>query len=262
MIVDAYTITDVGLRRELNEDAVYLDPDRELIMVLDGMGGHQAGEVASRIAMETMASFYKEHAHEPARTTDIFEAYDECFTYHTNLLRQAALAANRAVLVKSLERDERLGMGSTVAGIAIHGYTVSAINVGDSRLYLIRDGSIEQISRDHTLAEDQFARGILTREELRDSQLKHILSSVLGVDDEVRVHMEELFVLPGDIVLLCTDGLYGVLEDAEMLGMIQQSPVGPETLSRLVDEVNARGGPDNTTVALAVFRRDSDSVEE
>jgi len=158
----------VGLRRELNEDAVYLDPDRELIMVLDGMGGHQAGEVASQIAMETMASFYTQHAHQPVRSTEMFEAYDECFTYHTNLLRQAALAANRAVLLKSLEKNERLGMGSTVAGIAIHGYTVSAINVGDSRLYLIRNGSIEQISRDHTLAEDQFERGILTREELRD----------------------------------------------------------------------------------------------
>jgi len=252
----------VGLRRELNEDAVYLDPDRELIMVLDGMGGHQAGEVASQIAMETMASFYTQHAHQPVRSTEMFEAYDECFTYHTNLLRQAALAANRAVLLKSLEKNERLGMGSTVAGIAIHGYTVSAINVGDSRLYLIRNGSIEQISRDHTLAEDQFERGILTREELRDSQLKHILSSVLGVDEELRVHMEELFVLPGDIVLLCTDGLCGVLEDAEMLGIIQQSPVGPETLTRLIDEVNARGGPDNATAALAVFSRDSQRDEE
>jgi len=262
LIVDAYTITDVGLRRELNEDAVYLDPDRELIMVLDGMGGHQAGEVASQIAMETMASFYTQHAHQPVRSTEMFEAYDECFTYHTNLLRQAALAANRAVLLKSLEKNERLGMGSTVAGIAIHGYTVSAINVGDSRLYLIRNGSIEQISRDHTLAEDQFERGILTREELRDSQLKHILSSVLGVDEELRVHMEELFVLPGDIVLLCTDGLCGVLEDAEMLGIIQQSPVGPETLTRLIDEVNARGGPDNATAALAVFSRDSQRDEE
>jgi protein phosphatase len=112
---------------------------------------------------------------------------------------------------------------------------------------------MEQISKDHTLAEDQVERGLMTPEEARDSQLKHILSSVIGVDGRIRVHMDELAVVPGDMFLLCTDGLVTVMEDAEILGRILLDEPGPQTLDRLIDEVNARGGPDNTTLALAVF---------
>ena len=112
---------------------------------------------------------------------------------------------------------------------------------------------MEQISRDHTLAEDQVERGIMTRGEVRNSQLRHILSSVIGVDGRIRVHMDELAVLPGDIFLLCTDGLTAVVEDEEILEHLTREPVGLETLERMIEQANARGGPDNTTLALAVF---------
>jgi serine/threonine protein phosphatase PrpC len=137
--------------------------------------------------------------------------------------------------------------------MAIHDFTVSLINVGDSRMYLIRNGLMEQISKDHTLAEDQVERGIMTRDEVRDSQLRHILSSVIGVDPRIRVHMDELTVFPGDMFLLCSDGLTAVMSDQEILQEVLRDKPGQLTLDRMIEEVNLRGGPDNTTLALAAF---------
>ncbi len=236
-----------------NEDCYYVDPDQELLLVLDGMGGHRAGEVASRLAMETISTFYKENSNESHQNADLFENYDRAFTFRANLLRQAVFNANRYVLDKSREEEELLGMGSTVTAMAVHDYTVSMINVGDSRMYLVRDGAMEQISRDHTLAEDQVERGIMTRDEAKESQLRHILSAVIGVDGRIRAHMDELAAIPGDIFLLCTDGLTAVMDDDEILQMVLQDEVGPNTLRRLIDEVNQRGGPDNTTLILSLL---------
>jgi len=187
----------------------------------------------------------------------VIENYDPTFTYQTNLLRQAVVNANKMVLAESRRRDDHLGMGSTVAGAAVHGYTVSVVNVGDSRVYLVRDGSIEQISKDHTLAQDQVERGILSAAEARESQLRHVLSSVIGVDERIRMHLDELPIFPGDIFLLCTDGLNAVMDDQEILVWLRQGNLGPETLAQLIDEVNARGGPDNITLALMVVSEES-----
>ena len=262
VIVEAWAKTDVGKHRATNEDCLFIDPDLQLILVLDGMGGHRAGEVASQLAMETISSFYKEHVGQAHGNPEIFENYDPNFTFEANLLRQATYLANRVVIEKSLEKEEFVGMGSTLTGMAISNYTVSMINVGDSRMYLIRNGTIEQISKDHTLAEDQVERGIMSREEANESQLKHILSSVIGVDSRIRIHMDELSVMPGDTFLLCTDGLTAVLEDHEILAELLRDEPGPQLLDHLIDVVNQRGGPDNTTLALTVFSEDPDEIKQ
>lgn len=253
MNYDAWAKTDVGKKRLSNEDSLYVAPDRDLVLVLDGMGGHRAGEVASLLAMETMSTFYRTYVGADERNPELFENFDQSFSYQANLLRQAAFEANRVVLEKSQEEDQYSGMGCTVAGIAIHDHMVSMINVGDSRMYLIRNRTLEQISRDHTLAEDQVERGIMSREEARDSQLRHILSSVVGVDGRIRVHMDEMAIVPGDVYLLCTDGLTVVMEDEEILSLLLEHGAGPDAVDLLVDEVNERGGPDNTTIALLSF---------
>jgi len=221
-----------------------------LILVLDGMGGHLAGEVASRLAMDTISSFYGKYAANRVKEAPVSDDYDRTFSYQSNLLRRAIVEANRVVLEKSLESQQLSGMGSTVAGIAIRGFTASAINVGDSRIYLIRDGRMEQISVDHTLAEDQVGRGAMTAEEAEDSELKHVLCSVLGVEPEIQVHMDELSLLSGDIFLLCSDGLTTVMKDEEILRGVTENEVGPGAIERLIAKANARGGPDNVTVAL------------
>lgn len=253
MIIEAWAATDVGMHRSVNEDSYYLDPDRELILVLDGMGGHKAGEVASSIATEIISKFFKSNLETDPEDTDVFENYDNHFTFHANLLRQAVFMANRVVLEKSREDESLVGMGSTVAAMAINDFTVSTINVGDSRIYLFRDGAMEQVSRDHTLAEDQVERGIMTRQEAGESQLKHILSSVIGVDTRVRVHMDELSVFPGDAFLLCTDGLTAVMEDEEIFEECVKQGFGENTVGKLIEIANSRGGPDNTTLALVTF---------
>jgi len=255
VIVETWAQTDIGIQRQVNEDCHYVDPDKELVLVLDGMGGHKAGEVASTLAMETISLFYKEHSSVHPRDPEVFESYDDHFTLHANLLRQAVFVANRVVLEKSRDDDALVGMGSTVAAMAIRDYTVSTVNVGDSRIYLFRDGTMEQVSRDHTLAEDQVERGIISRDEAGESQLRHILSSVLGVDTRVRVHMDELSVFPEDVFLVCTDGLTAVLSDEEIHEEITKEAVGLDTLTRMIDEANARGGPDNTTLALVAFKK-------
>jgi len=261
VIVESWARTDTGKQRATNEDCLYIDPDRELVLVLDGMGGHRAGEVASRLAMETIASFFKKYSKSNDEKLDIFDDYDNTFTFQANLLRQATFMANRVVLEKSMEGEEFVGMGSTMTGMAIHDCTVSMINVGDTRMYLIRNGTIEQISKDHTLAEDQVERGVMSREEARESQLKHILSSVIGVDPRIRIHMDELAIFPGDMFVLCTDGVTAVMEDQEILQEILQGDPGPGTLERVIDLVNDRGGPDNTTLALTIFHKDPERNE-
>ncbi|HTY24874.1 MAG TPA: protein phosphatase 2C domain-containing protein [Desulfomonilaceae bacterium] len=257
MIFQAWARTDVGKYRTLNEDCHLVDADNGLILVFDGMGGHLAGEVASRLAMETMAEFYKRYAGNRTEVVPRLDNYDPAFSYHCNVLRHAVFEANRVVLEKSLQTQQLSGMGSTVAGMAIREFTVSTINVGDSRIYLIRNNMIEQISIDHTLANDQVERGVMTPEEAYDSDLRHVLSSVIGVDTEVQVHVDELSLLPADIFLLCTDGLTAVMKDDEILTEIRKTEVGPETLDRLIDEANRRGGPDNVTVALVVVSDNS-----
>ncbi|MBM3299659.1 MAG: serine/threonine-protein phosphatase [Deltaproteobacteria bacterium] len=261
MISETWVKTDVGKYRPTNEDSVLVDPDHHLVLVLDGMGGHRAGEVASVLAMETIAEFYRGHIGERDPNSDIFENYDPSFTYEANLLRQAVYNANRAVIEKSVEKEEYVGMGSTLTGMVVNNYTVSMVNVGDSRMYLIRDSTIEQISKDHTLAEDQVERGIMSREEANESQLKHILSSVIGVDSRIRVHVDELSVMPRDLCLLCTDGLTAVMSDQDILAEIVKQPPGPEVLDHLIELVNERGGPDNTTLALTVFHEEPEEKE-
>lgn len=262
MIVEAWVKSDLGKQRTVNEDCYYIDPDNKLILVLDGMGGHRAGEVASRLAMETFVSFYDQHSAEKTKSADVFDNYDPNFTFNANLLRQASFMANRAVLEESLGNEQFVGMGSTIIGMAIEDFMVSMINVGDSRMYLIRSGSIEQISKDHTLAEEQVERGIMTREEAGDSQLRHILSSVIGVDSRVRVHMDEFTVFPGDMFVLCTDGLTAVMNELEILEEVLASEPGPETIDRILEEVNRRGSPDNTTLAIVRFRENNSDKSE
>jgi PPM family protein phosphatase len=257
VIAESWALTDVGKHRETNEDCFFVDPDNRLVLVLDGMGGHKAGEVASRLAMEIINEFFRSNVLKNSDDIEIIEEYDPSFTFPTNLFRQAVFEANRAVLRKSIDNNAYHGMGCTLAGMAIQDFTVSIINVGDSRVYLIRNNDIEQISKDHTLAEDQVERGVMSREEARQSQLRHILSSVIGVDSRIRIHMDELAVMPGDIFLLCTDGLTAVMSDSEILEEVLREMPGPETLERLIEEVNQRGGPDNTTVTLTIFRGES-----
>ncbi len=221
--------TDIGLRRDVNQDAHggAEIASGTLLVVCDGMGGHLAGEVASRLALETIIGSFQP-GDDPAEG-----------------LRQAFVAANQRVY------DEGRGsMGTTAVAAFFWHNTLYVANVGDSRAYLVREGQIRQITQDHSLIGDQIAAGLLTAEQARASTIRNIITRAIGHQAHVEVDIFREPLLPGDTIVLSTDGMHGLLTDDEIAAITSMHPLDAAT-RRLVDEANARGGPDNITVVVA-----------
>jgi protein phosphatase len=221
--------THVGMRREVNQDAYGSGQPgaATLLVVCDGMGGHAAGEVASQLGVETILAAFRSEA-----------PPDEA-------LREAFVAANDRIY------DEGRGsMGTTGVAALFLQNSLHVANVGDSRAYLVREGQITQISHDHSFVSDQVAAGLMTSEQARASNIRNIITRALGHTDEVEVDVFTVGLLPGDTVLLSSDGMHGLIADeeiAELAGMLTPE----EAVQRLVDIANERGGHDNITVVIA-----------
>ncbi|MGQ9482626.1 PP2C family protein-serine/threonine phosphatase [Chloroflexus sp.] len=221
--------TDVGQRREVNQDAygsAEIDQGT-LLVVCDGMGGHLAGEVASRLAVETIITSFRAD-NDPAEG-----------------LRQALISANQRVY-----QEGRGTMGTTAVAAFFWHNTLYVANVGDSRAYLVREGLIRQLTNDHSLIGDQVAAGLLTPEQARASTIRNIITRAIGHQSHVEVDIFREPLLPGDTVVLSTDGMHGLLTDEEIAAIASMHPLDVAS-RRLVDEANARGGPDNITVVIA-----------
>ncbi|MGH7234961.1 MAG: Stp1/IreP family PP2C-type Ser/Thr phosphatase [Nitrospiraceae bacterium] len=244
--------TDVGLRRAHNEDSLCADPDIGLFMVCDGMGGHKAGEVASRMAVEVIQQYLREAR---ANTLQpIIGDYDSTFSPQTNRLASASRLANQAIYDAGRSRPDHAGMGTTVVSAVIWGQILSIASVGDSRMYLIRGGSIQPLTADHSLVAEQVRRGILTEEEAERSPHRHVLTRALGIDQYVQVEVNEICLLERDALLLCSDGLTGGVRPPEILRVIGSEPEPQAACERLVTMANDAGGEDNTTVILITVR--------
>ncbi|MBX0327699.1 protein phosphatase 2C domain-containing protein [Oscillochloris sp. ZM17-4] len=221
--------SDVGLRREINQDAYGAKelPQATLLIVCDGMGGHAAGEVASSLGVSTIIDTFADSAPPD------------------DALRDSFIAANHAIYA-----DGRGSMGTTgVAALFVDGH-LHVANVGDSRAYLVREGQIEQISHDHSFVSDQVSAGLMTAEQARTSNVRNIITRALGYQPEVQVDTFSIPLRPGDTVLLSSDGMHGLIEDREIAEVSSMLPPDEATL-RLVDTANARGGHDNITVVIA-----------
>ncbi|MGQ9612553.1 MAG: Stp1/IreP family PP2C-type Ser/Thr phosphatase [Chloroflexus sp.] len=221
--------TDVGQRREVNQDAYGSAEINQgtLLVVCDGMGGHLAGEVASRLAVETIITSFRAD-NDPAES-----------------LRQAFISANQRVY-----QEGRGTMGTTAVAAFFWHNTLYVANVGDSRAYLVREGLIRQLTNDHSLIGDQVAAGLLTPEQARASTIRNIITRAIGHQSHVEVDIFREPLLPGDTVVLSTDGMHGLLTDEEIAAIASMHPLDVAS-RRLVDEANARGGPDNITVVIA-----------
>ena len=245
-------LTDVGMRRDHNEDSFAANPDTKLFIVCDGMGGHAAGEVASRIAVDTVASFIQATANDEDITWP-FE-YDESLSLNANRMRTAIRLANQNVIATIHDRKEYKGMGTTIVCAVLSETLASVGHVGDSRMYLLRGNNIEQVTRDHSWIDEQLKQGILTPEEARKHPLRNVITRALGSKDEVLVDVEDHKLQDGDILLMCSDGLTGMLEDEEIKDVVRQNQ---DDLNRacksLIDNANARGGDDNVTVILVRY---------
>ena len=239
--------TDPGLARLHNEDAFRVDGDNGLYVVADGMGGHSHGEVASQLAVNSIRDFIAKSAD---RDTTWPFGMDSRLERHSNLLKMAVRMAHDHVL-RAISKDGSLyGMGTTVVGFLLGGSTAAVAHVGDSRAYRLRNGRLDQLTQDHTWVNEQVVAGFLSKEQARSHPLKNVVTRALGGESEVIVDVRELEVKPGDLYLLCSDGLTGMLSDADIRERVSSGRDLHEICRGLVNDSNARGGIDNVTVVL------------
>jgi protein phosphatase len=248
MQVEAYGLTHVGRQRQHNEDNFLVEDDAHLFLVADGMGGHAAGEIASRIAVDSIIEFIL-HTKEDDGTWP--HAYDEHYKRSTNRLMAAVRMANTRVL-EAMRKDARLrGMGTTVVACLADEDTMSVAHVGDSRAYLIRDKSISRITNDHSWVFEQVQAGMLTEAEAEKHPLRNVITRALGGALQVSPDASEIECKPGDVYLLCSDGLTGMVPEDEILRLVTENDGDlATTAQRLIDTANERGGLDNVTAVL------------
>nr|WP_137891791.1 PP2C family serine/threonine-protein phosphatase [Ramlibacter sp. 2FC] len=236
-------LTDAGRLRPNNEDAVCVDEASRLIVLADGMGGHQAGEVASRMAVSLIAAELGPWLSGPGRQATAAEAM--------GALRDCVDRVNQAILQAAASRAEYAGMGTTVVFGAFHGSQLLLGHVGDSRAYCWRQGRLERLTTDHTLLQRQLDAGLLTPAQAARSAGRFLLTRALGVEARVVLALRALAVEPGDLYLLCSDGLTDMLDDERLAGLLAQGGGLQAQAQRLVDGANAEGGRDNVSVVLA-----------
>ncbi|MCD7735603.1 MAG: Stp1/IreP family PP2C-type Ser/Thr phosphatase [Lachnospiraceae bacterium] len=234
-----YSVTDIGRRRSSNQDFIYASDQPvgnlpDLMIVADGMGGHNGGDLASRYTVESIIE-YLEQAQEKRPIP---------------LLSEAIHYANDRVLEKAAADRTLEGMGTTVVAAVIKEGYLYVANVGDSRLYLI-DQEISQITRDHSLVEEMIRMGELQRKDARSHPDKNVITRAVGVKTPVRVDFFDVKLEPGDRILLCSDGLTNMVEDAEILQIVRKYSSPKEAACHLVNEANKNGGKDNISVVLA-----------
>jgi protein phosphatase len=247
--VIAAGMTDVGLQREHNEDSYLLLEEHELFIVADGMGGHRAGDVASRLATDTIADFFRSTANEDVTWPYHF---DTSLTEEENRLLTGIRIANRQIFERSVRSREYQGMGTTMVSVLFSTAIDSVFigHVGDSRCYRIRGGELRLMTRDHSLVNDYLLAMPELTEEQRNELPKNVITRALGMQDHVVVDLQTDHPVPGDLYMLCSDGLSGMITDEDILSILD-SPAAPSELCRLlIERANKNGGEDNITAVL------------
>ena len=238
-MIKTFSVTNIGKRRKLNQDFVYTSEEPvghlpNLFVVADGMGGHKAGDYASKLAVTTMV--------------EEIAGSDE--TIPEKLLGRAIETANGKVRESAERMPELEGMGTTVVAASCDGDTLSIANVGDSRLYIVSGHEIRQITRDHSWVEEMVRRGGLGRDEARNHPDKNIITRAVGAEDTIKADFFSVKLKEGDLILMCTDGLTNMLEDEEIRMILDGARDIVEKAEELVRRANENGGMDNISVIL------------
>ena len=243
-------LTDVGRVRPHNEDAHFVDSSLRLALLCDGMGGYSSGEVASAIAIETVTNGIREHV-TPERVLGKIDA-STGLTHAAMFLREQILSANQIIYNRAHDDSRYAGMGTTVVANYFYENRVCIAHIGDSRCYRFRRDKLQQLTRDHSLLQDQIDFGLITHQEARHAQHKNLLTKALGIDPIVEPDINEYRTEVGDIYMLCSDGLCDPVTDDEIAEILSAPGVDLDAaLQRMIAIANARGGPDNITVVLA-----------
>ena len=243
-----YVVSDKGLKRTLNEDTVICDPDHGIFLVADGMGGENYGEVASQLASEKFFQSILPFI-EDEEATIPFE-HTEKGHYFISALLCAAEAANTAVIEFAAENKSHRGMGSTLTGIVYHENHFYVIHIGDSRLYRIRKECMEQITVDHTRVQEMVNKNLITPDEARFHPQRNIITRCVGRESQFQPDVFSIEFDEKDIFLICSDGLYDMVDDEHILRIVVQSENFEQACKKLVKTANENGGKDNISVVL------------
>jgi protein phosphatase len=248
-MIEAFGRTDVGRRRKVNEDSFLVAPDSHLYAVCDGMGGHNAGEVASRMAIEALGTFVERSAVEKEITWPW--GLDANLSFDANRLKTAVRLANSEVFRSADSREELAGMGTTVVAALVSGNVMTLCSAGDSRCYLVRDGALQQLTQDDSWVSAALGEGILNSDDVERHPLRNVITKAVGARDSIELETQEHTLQAGDVALLCSDGLHGMVSDEEISGLLLGDLTSLEEVSTsLIEAANEAGGRDNVTAVL------------
>ena len=252
LAIEVAARTDVGCVRVSNEDSFGYDLDRGIFVVCDGMGGHASGDVASKLAVESLLTYFRRRPQNTAR-------HDTAGTTTTGLsegalvLEEAIQLANLVIYEAGCEHERHAGMGSTIVCVLANQDLVSVGHVGDSRVYLIREDAIQQLTQDHSLVAQQTRLGLISPEEARTSKLQNVITQALGSETTVVPELDDMVAVSDDVLVLTSDGLTGALSDKEIMETVKSATSLGQACESLIQSAKLAGGTDNITCLLIRF---------
>lgn len=240
--------SDVGRERAHNEDAILVDGERKLVVLADGMGGYQAGEVASQLAVDVVRD---DSSHVDISEVDLGRIDpDTGISVAMRQLRGAIEKANNRICSVARGREELNGMGTTIVAARFYDGRVGIAHVGDSRCYRMREHKLEQLTRDHSYVQDQLEKGLISEEDAKHSPQKNLITRALGIDAIAEADVQEFRTRPGDVYLLCSDGLSDLVDDDALQTALSAEKAPADHIKYLIDAANANGGRDNISVII------------
>ena len=253
-MIESFGATDVGLRRKLNEDSLLVDSALGLFVVADGMGGHNAGEIASRLTVETVGNFVQRSKEEEEITWPY--GVDPKLSLNANRLVTAVMLANKRVWKEADNRQDYTGMGTTIVAALVNDESISFVSAGDSRAYRLRNDDFRQMTVDDSWVQAAVDEGVLLPEEAESHPMKNIITKAIGAKEYLDVSVEEHGLEDNDLYLLCSDGLHGMIPDRTIAEKLIASNSSLEDLIKdLIGTANANGGKDNVTALAVRFRK-------
>ena len=242
-------MTDTGRARSHNEDAILWDASQGLALLADGMGGHNAGDVASRLCLDTLGQLFAETLAKPLRLRP-----NKGMSKQATLVRRAVNKANTAIFDNAEANPDRKGMGTTLVMVLFYADRVVVAHVGDSRVYRLRGRTLEQVTADHSLIRELLEKGAISPEEVENNPYSHVITKAVGVRPKVVAEVQELAAQAGDVFLLCSDGLTDLVEDHTIEDTLVAAAGNWERAAqRLIDLANNNGGRDNISVVIAAL---------
>ena len=238
---EIYGKTHVGSVREHNEDAIWYDSERGVALVADGLGGHNAGEVASRITAETFANYLADYEPNSKSAAEI-----------KRIMIDAFLGAHKCVKNMASENSKQTGMATTAVACCLNSRSYNITNVGDSRAYVVKENEIRQITQDHSFVQEMVSSGVLSESDARNHPERNIIKRCIGSSENLEVDYFEGPLTRGDRLLLCSDGVHDLLDDREILAAVSTDKDARDICAELVNRSMCAGGNDNISVILAV----------